>query len=180
MLQSRAKPELTGLGEGFSGRLNHGSSCWPGGRPAWIVQPYSEDLRGRVVAAVEGGMSRSRVASLFGLGISTVVNWVRRWHDTGSIGARAMGGDHRSRLGSEREWILRRTEAKPDLTLEEIRAELKQLGVSVGYKNFFKIRTAIRADWPLPANRSRNSRVRATPILAIESNVYMRRTTGPA
>src|SRR5258705_12404352 len=69
-----------------------------------MVRPYSEDLRSRVVAAVDGGLSRRRAASLFGVGNSTVVNWVRRWRETGSFAAKAMGGDHRSRLmGTELE-----------------------------------------------------------------------------
>ena len=44
-----------------------------------------------------------------------------------------MGGDRRSRLTGEADWLLARVEAVPDLTLEELRAELKQRGISVGY-----------------------------------------------
>lgn len=98
-----------------------------------MAKPYSEDLRERVVAAVEGGLSRRQAASLFDLGISTVVHWVRRFRETGSVAARPMGGDHRSRLTGERAWILERIEAQPDLTIEELRNELKSRGVVVGY-----------------------------------------------
>jgi transposase len=44
-----------------------------------------------------------------------------------------MGGDHSSRLRGEREWLLRRIEEAPDLTLEELRAELAARGKRVGY-----------------------------------------------
>jgi transposase len=44
-----------------------------------------------------------------------------------------MGGDHSSRLKDERAWLLERIEAVPDLTLEEIRAELAERGRRVGY-----------------------------------------------
>lgn len=98
-----------------------------------MAKPYSEDLRERVVAAVEGGLSRRKAAALFGVGISTVVHWVRRFRETGSVSAKPMGGDHRSRLTQERVWILERIEAAPDLTVEELRTELKDRGVSVGY-----------------------------------------------
>jgi len=98
-----------------------------------MAKPYSEDLRKRVVAAVDGGLSRHRAAALFDVGVSTVVHWVRRWRETGSVAARPMGGDHRSALTGERDWILERIEAMPDLTLEELRAELKERGVIVGY-----------------------------------------------
>ena len=44
-----------------------------------MAKPYSLDLRERVVAAVEeGGLSRRRAAAQFGVGISTVIGWVRR------------------------------------------------------------------------------------------------------
>ncbi len=98
-----------------------------------MAKPYSEDLRERVVAAVEGSLSRQQAVALFDLGISTVVHWVRRFRETGSVAAKAMGGDYRSRLTTQRAWLLERIEAEPDLTLEELRDELKERGVSVGY-----------------------------------------------
>lgn len=98
-----------------------------------MARPYSIDLRGRVVKAVAGGMSRRQAASLFGVAISTVVDWVRVWRATGSIAAKPMGGDHSSRLKGERVWLLGRIEGAPDLTLEEIRAELNDRGIRVGY-----------------------------------------------
>jgi transposase len=118
-----------------------------------MVRPYSEDLRSRVVAAVDGGLSRRRTASLFGVGNSTVVNWVRRWRETGSFAAKAMGGDHRSRLSDERLWILDRIEATPDLTLEELRGELKQRGVIVGYGTVWRFFE--REDISVKKNRAR-------------------------
>jgi putative transposase len=99
-----------------------------------MARPYSMDLRGRVVNAVDGGLSRRRAACLFGVSISTVIEWVRAWRETGSFAAKPMGGDHSSRLhGEERAWLLERVEAVPDLTLEELRLELADRGVRVGY-----------------------------------------------
>ncbi len=98
-----------------------------------MAKPYSEDLRERVVAAVEGGLSRRQVAGVFDVGISTVIRWVRRFRVTGSVAAKPMGGDHRSRLTGERTWIVERIEAEPDLTVEELRGELRDRGVVVGH-----------------------------------------------
>jgi transposase len=98
-----------------------------------MSKPYSEDLRKRAVAAVEGGLSRRQAAGVFDVGISTVIRWVRRFRATGSIAAKPMGGDHRSRLTGERAWILERVEAEPDLTVEELRGELRDRGVVVGH-----------------------------------------------
>ena len=49
-------------------------------------KPYSIDLRERAVAAVErDGLSRRQAARQFGVGISTVIAWVRRFRKTGSV-----------------------------------------------------------------------------------------------
>lgn len=98
-----------------------------------MSKPYSEDLRERVVTAVGSGLSRRQVAGLFDVGISTVIRWVQRLHATGSFSAKPMGGDHRSRLTGARTWILERIAAAPDLTIEELRDELRERGVIVGY-----------------------------------------------
>src|SRR5579864_1921460 len=99
-----------------------------------MARPYSTDLRERVVKAVDGGRSRRQAASLFGVAISTVIEWVRAWRETGSLSAKPMGGDHSSRLkGEDRVWLLERVETVPDLTLEELRAELAARGIHVGY-----------------------------------------------
>ena len=41
-------------------------------------KPYSVDLRKRVVAAIEGGMSRNQAARQFGVAISTAIGWMQR------------------------------------------------------------------------------------------------------
>ena len=41
-------------------------------------KPYSVDLRKRVVAAIEGGMSRNQAAKQFGVAISTAIGWMQR------------------------------------------------------------------------------------------------------
>src|SRR6266849_9776468 len=80
-----------------------------GGRgPAWMAKPYSFDLRERVVAAVEkGGMSRRQAAAHFAVGISTVINWVRRFRETGSVAPGQMGGHKPKAIRDEHEAWLR-------------------------------------------------------------------------
>src|SRR5260370_17771995 len=76
-----------------------------------MARPYSRDLRERVVRAVEGGLSRRRAASVFGVGIATVIDWVAVWRASGRLAAKPMGGDHSSRLKGERAWLLARIAA---------------------------------------------------------------------
>lgn len=71
-----------------------------------MARPYSRDLRERVVRAVESGLSRRKAAAVFGVGIATVIAWVRVWRDSGRLEAKPMGGDHNSRLKAERAWLL--------------------------------------------------------------------------
>src|SRR5712671_1044932 len=55
-------------------------------------RPYSMDLRERAVAAVEtGGLSCHQAAEQFGVGVSTVIVWVRRLRETGSLAPGADG-----------------------------------------------------------------------------------------
>jgi transposase len=82
------------------------------------------DLRERVVAAVDGGLSRRAVARLFRLGEATVIRWARRHITTGSVAAKPMGGTRHDVLGSERAWLCARMAAAPDLTIRALRAEL--------------------------------------------------------
>jgi putative transposase len=98
-----------------------------------MARPYSRDLRERVVGAVEGGLSRRRAAALFGVAVSTVIDWVDAWRAEQRMGPKPMGGDHRSRLRQERDWLLERIAEVPDLTLEELRSELAARGKLVGY-----------------------------------------------
>jgi transposase len=103
-----------------------------------MARPYSRDLRQRVVGAVDGGLSRRKAAEVFGVGIATVIEWVRVWRAEGRLAAKPMGGDHNSRLKEERAWLLQRVAAAPDLTLEELRAELAGRGKPVGYGTMWR------------------------------------------
>jgi putative transposase len=58
-----------------------------------MAQPYSMDLRERVIAAVEqGGLSGNAAARRFGVAVSTAINWLRLHRETGSVAPGKMGG----------------------------------------------------------------------------------------
>lgn len=87
----------------------------------------SEDLRVRVIAAVNGGMSRNAAARRFDIAVSTAVRWLREWIETGSTTARPKGGDLRSqRIEAFGQIILGAIEARVDITLVELAEMLKR------------------------------------------------------
>src|SRR5258708_8323373 len=96
-----------------------------------MARPYSLDLRERVVAAVEkGGMSRRRAAAQFGVGISTVINWVRRLRETGSVAPGKIGGHKPKAIaGEHRAWVLQPAKARA-FTFRGLLAELPTRGLN--------------------------------------------------
>ena len=61
-----------------------------------MSKPLSLDLRQRVIAAIDAGLSCRAAAARFGIAPSAAVKWHRRWRDTGSVAPHAQGGDTRS------------------------------------------------------------------------------------
>lgn len=90
-----------------------------------MAKTLSEDLRSRVVAAVEAGASRRSAAERFGVGVATAIRWVRVFRTTGTLTATPKGGDLRShRIEAFRDVILGMIEAEKDITLVELAAML--------------------------------------------------------
>jgi transposase len=96
-----------------------------------MARPYSLDLRERVVAAAAAGRSCREVAAMFDVAVSSVVKWTGRQRATGSAAAKPMGGKRPLLLTGERDWLMARLQAKPDLTLNALRAELAERGLVV-------------------------------------------------
>ena len=90
-----------------------------------MARSISADLRKRVVAAVEGGMSRRAAAAHFQVGASSAIRWVAQTRVTGEVAAKPQGGDRRSRaIEAQADRILALIATKPDSTLEELKAAL--------------------------------------------------------
>ena len=96
-----------------------------------MSRAYSLDLRQRAVALVAGGQSRRAVARLLKLGESSVIRWTQRQASTGDCAAKPRGGKRPVLLLDQREWLLARITAMPDLTVRALRAELAARGARV-------------------------------------------------
>jgi transposase len=98
-----------------------------------MAAPYSIDLRERVVAARQSGLSRLETAQLYEVSESSVQRWCRLDRQTGSAAAKPMGGKKPFVLAAQRDWIVARIAKQPDLPLRALLAELRGRGVKVGY-----------------------------------------------
>ena len=93
-----------------------------------MAKPYSQDLRMRVVEAVESGASRREAAELYGISPSVVVIWMQRWSETGSVEAKPSGGSV-SPLDEHEEFLLGLLVEQPDMTLDEIVTAMSRAGI---------------------------------------------------
>lgn len=86
---------------------------------------YSLDLRERIVARVAQGHSRRDAARHFGVSDSCAVKLVARVRETGSLlpgrQGRPPGG---GKLAAHRDFLIACVQAKPDITMPELAAEL--------------------------------------------------------
>lgn len=92
-----------------------------------MTKPLSLDLRQRVIAAIEAGMSCRTAAARFGIAPSVAVKLRRLWLETGSVVPRALGSDRRSgRIEAAGPAILAMVAEMPDITLIEIAGRLER------------------------------------------------------
>jgi putative transposase len=99
-------------------------------------KPYSIDLRERAVAAVlRDGLSRHESAACFGVAPSTVINWVRRFGETGSVAPGQMGGQKPKAIAGEHAAFLSRRVRDGAFTLRGLVGELAARGLKVDYRS---------------------------------------------
>ncbi len=110
--------------------------------------PLSMDLRSRLLAAVDGGMSCRAAAARFGVAPSTAIRWQAQRRTTGEVAPKPQGGDMRSRRVEQRaDDILGIWEARKDISLVELRLALAEMGLAVsvaGLNRFFARRGMTR------------------------------------
>ena len=94
-----------------------------------MARAYSPDMRERVIARVEGGGSRREAAEYYDVSASTAVNWVRCFRETGRCAAKPRGGST-SPLEKHAKFLLALVKAQPDLTLDEVGAEMRRQRIS--------------------------------------------------
>jgi transposase len=86
-----------------------------------MAKTLSADLRSRLIAAVEGGMSRRAASAHFKVGVAIAIRVIREFRATGTTAAKPKGGDQRApRIEAFRDIILGAIHAQVDITLVEL------------------------------------------------------------
>jgi transposase len=120
-----------------------------------MAKTLSQDLRVRLIEAVEDGMSRRAAAKRFEVGVATAIRWVQEFRMTGATAARPKGGDRRShRIEACGTTIVGAIEAQVDITLVEL-AELLQREHGLSFAPSTVWRFLHRHDITFKKNRAR-------------------------
>jgi transposase len=98
-----------------------------------MARTLSQDLRDRVVGAIDGGMSCRAAAAHFGVSTSSAIRWRRLALQHGRAVARPRGGDrHSGRIEAHGDFIKGLIAEVGDITLVEVQARLIERGARVG------------------------------------------------
>lgn len=129
-----------------------------------MVRPLSCDLRDRVVAMVRDGTSVRKTAKAFAVSVASVVRWSQRERATGNTQPLPFGHRRGLVLLPQREWLMARLAAAPDLTVRALRAELEtQRGVRVGYGAVWRWLTAEGLTFKKKPSRRRAAQAGRSP-----------------
>lgn len=96
---------------------------------------YSQDLRDRVLAAVDGGLRVYSAAPLFRVSVSYIYKALGRRRASGDVTAHKSGGGPKPKLAAHDEALRAKVTQKADITLIELQAWLADdhaVKVSIG------------------------------------------------
>ena len=131
-----------------------------GGQHGW-----DEPIRTTFVSGGEGCRQRRPVAAsggAIGGGISTAINWVQRFHETGSVKPDQIGGYRPKKIaGPHREWLMQR--CRKDFTVRGLVAELAERGLKVDYRTMWEFVHAEKLSYKKDADCRRAGSSRCRP-----------------
>lgn len=83
------------------------------------MKAYSEDLRERVVRAMDQGLSQAEVAKLFGISVSSIKRYLKQRHQTGHLHRKPVPGRPSKKFAPLQAGLIPQLEAHPDATCQE-------------------------------------------------------------
>jgi putative transposase len=134
-----------------------------------MARPYAMDLRNRVVAAVDDGLSRHEAAERYGVSVSTAIRWMRDFRRNGHAAPGQMGGHKpKTLIGAHRDWLIERCNSR-DFTLRGLVVELAERAVKVDYRSVWAFVHAEKLSFKKkPGRRRARSPRHRPPAVAME------------
>jgi transposase len=119
------------------------------------MRGYSEDLRERVVAAVERGTKRSAVVEAFMVSRATIKRWAKQWRDQGDLAMKPVPGRPAVTTRGLAAALPERLASQADATLEEHCSWWQEVsGHEVSLSTMSRALT--RSDWTRKKTRTAN------------------------
>ena len=123
-----------------------------------MPKPLSYDLRARVLAAIDAGLSCRQAAERFGVSPSSAIRWQALRRSGGDARPKPSGGDRLSHRTEAHAGLIQAALVEvPDITLPELKARLGGQGASVSVAalwRYFRRHKITRKKRP-PTPRSR-------------------------
>src|ERR1700687_6260697 len=119
-------------------------------------KPYSDDLRERVVAAIEAGQTRVKVAKLCNMTLSTVGGFIKRKRETGHVSPDKFGGYKTFALEPHTALVKELVAEQPDRTLAELQVRLAKEKVKVSQSGISRFLHPINLTFKKKAYTRRN------------------------
>jgi transposase len=140
------------------------------------MRAYSNDLRERIVAAVERGEhSQREIADLFGVDLSSVVRLLQRYRQTGSVQPKPHAGVPKRKLDDQAEArLLELVRQQPDATLAELR---DRLGIPCG---LMTVARALQRHHITRKKKTLHADERETPRVQAQRRVFLGKMAGVA
>ena len=119
-----------------------------------MAMAYSTDLRKRVLAAVDEGLSHTAAAERYQIARASIAKWVKLRRETGSLAARHSPGRRRTIALGDSEALRAQLTAQPDATLTAHVAHWVSTHPSQPLSRATMGRAIQRLDWTRKKSRS--------------------------
>jgi len=124
-----------------------------------MAKPLSFDLRSRVLAAIDGGLSCRKAAEHFKVSASSAIRWSALRRDVGDARPKRLGGDRLSHRTEAHAALIHAALAKTsDITLPELKEGLAMQGAHVSVAALWRFckrhKITRKKRLPMPTNRT--------------------------
>jgi len=124
-----------------------------------MAKPLSFDLRSRVLAAVDGGLSCRQAAQRFGISASSAIRWAALQRTVGDARPKRLGGDGLSRRTEAHAALIHAALAETsDITLPELKEKLAVQGAHVSVAALWRFckrhKITRKKRRPMPRNKT--------------------------